>query len=106
MLSELKEGVEGFMAKYNEKFSQVEKALQRSERLALGGGSYSDPKNAEYSKAFNAFMRHGDESALRSIRAAVETIDDGKGGYGVPRNSTNRSGRSCRTSTRCGRCAT
>jgi HK97 family phage major capsid protein len=69
---------------------QLEAAMAKVSRLSLGGGggsfsaSFSAPKNAEYSKAFNAFMRHGDESALRSIRAAVETIDDTKGGYGVP----------------------
>ena len=84
LFREMKEGVESFKAKYDEKFSQVEKALQRSERLALGGGSYSDPKNSEHAKALVKYILRGDDAGLRAYQASVNITDDPSGGFAVP----------------------
>lgn len=72
--------------------TQIEAGMQRVERLALGGGngqSEKDVVKAEHKKAFNAFMRKGQEQGLRdlAIKAAHEDINittDNEGGYGVP----------------------
>lgn len=102
MLEQLNEAFVDFKAKNDKRFDEVfevkgqlEAAMQKMDRLSHGGGgALHAPKNAEYTRAFNAFMRHGDESALRSIRAAVETIDDTKGGYGVPQELDKQVGAS------------
>jgi HK97 family phage major capsid protein len=61
--------------------AQLDETQKQAQRKSAAGGHDSDPKKAEHSKAFQAFVRTGD---VASLRAAISVGDDTKGGYAVP----------------------
>ena len=67
-------------------------ALKRA-RPALGGGEAS-PEAAEHKAAFSAYMRRGDESALRALEGKAMSIGSAAdGGYLVPPETDTEIGR-------------
>ena len=67
-------------------------ALRRA-RPALGGG-VENPEAAEHKEAFSAYMRRGDESALRALEGKAMSVGSAAdGGYLVPPETDTEIGR-------------
>ena len=68
-------------------------ALKRA-RPALGGGGEASPEAAEHKAAFSAYMRRGDESALRALEGKAMSVGSAAdGGYLVPPETDTEIGR-------------
>lgn len=66
--------------------SRVDKFEAKASRPGFAGGATESGPAMEHRKAFQAFIRKGNEQGLQDlqIKAAVTTADDTAGGYGVP----------------------
>ena len=92
---ELKKGT-GKAAELEEKLSKIEGELQKREqqlsdieakmnRPGFAGTPSDDPVKAEHKKAFDAFLRKGNEAGLADLqKKAVQIAVDADGGYAVP----------------------
>lgn len=92
---ELKKGT-GKAAELEEKLSKIESELQKREqqlsdieakmnRPSFAGSKTDDPVKAEHKKAFDAFLRKGNEAGLADLqKKAVQIAVDADGGYAVP----------------------
>ena len=68
-------------------------ALKKA-RPALGGAGEGSPEAAEHKAAFSAYMRRGDESALRALEGKAMSIGSAAdGGYLVPPETDGEIGR-------------
>ena len=68
-------------------------ALKKA-RPALGGAGEGSPEAAEHKAAFSAYMRRGDESALRALEGKAMSVGSAAdGGYLVPPEADTEIGR-------------
>jgi HK97 family phage major capsid protein len=68
-------------------------ALKKA-RPALGGAGEGSPEAAEHKAAFSAYMRRGDESALRALEGKAMSVGSAAdGGYLVPPETDGEIGR-------------
>jgi HK97 family phage major capsid protein len=66
--------------------AQIDDLTKKAQRKGggTGGDAELDERKAEHSKAFNAFVRRGNDSGLRELQAAISVGSDADGGYLVP----------------------
>ena len=75
-------GIEGELQKKEEQIRDLEAKMNRP---GFAGTLSDDPVKAEHKKAFDAFLRKGDESGLAELqKKAVQIAVDADGGYAVP----------------------
>jgi HK97 family phage major capsid protein len=72
----------------------IDQLALKKARPALGRGNAESPETAEHKAAFAAYMRRGDEAALRDLEAKAMSVGSAAdGGYLVPPETDNEIGR-------------
>ncbi len=86
VIADVQSAFEDFKARNDAKVKELRNDIDRIETKAnRPGAAGSDPgRHSEHMKALGDYILRGDESGLRSIRAAVTTTSDPGGGYAVP----------------------
>jgi len=81
--SDFKENIAGEIRAIVTRLDQFE---AKGNRPGFGGAATATGAATEHRKAFQAFLRKGNEQGLQDlqVRASVTTADDTAGGYGVP----------------------